>query len=133
MRLMLGLMVLSLPAALLVFSGCEVDSADQAVRIVPEQSTVYKGQIVELRAEGGYFYTWRLEHENWGRLSARRGDSVTYLSIFAPSTNTDEAASIQKVFVYSTYTDQPYDDSGSTTGSQSYVSSAEAIILHMPE
>jgi hypothetical protein len=133
LRLFLGLFGLAFPACLLLVCGCEVDSADQAVRIIPEQNTIYQGQTITLRAEGGYFYTWDLEHENWGQLSARRGDSVTYRSLFTPGTTTGEAASVQTVYVYSTYTDRPVNPSGgtSTTGSHDYVDSAQATILHM--
>lgn len=129
-----SLLILTLPAIILCICGCELDSADQTIRIIPEQSTIYKGQAITLRAEGGYFYTWSLENENWGQLNARRGDSVIYTSLFTPGTSTSEAAAVQTVYVYSTYTDQPVNPDGTTsTGSHVYVDSAQATILHMPD
>lgn len=133
-RFLTGLAVLVFSTAILFFLGCEIDSADHKISILPGQSTIYLGQTITLRAEGGYFYTWELEHENWGLLSSRRGDSVTYQSRFTPAASTGEAASIQTVYVYSTYTDQPYDPEGSsTTGTTHYVDSAQATILHMAQ
>ena len=121
--------------ALLLSGGCEVDSASNRVRISPESSTIRKGEVGMFTAEGGYVYTWSLENEQWGRLSARHGNPVFYTSAYTPS---NEPHSIQTIYVVSTYRDTTdYDDSTTNTTSTNepanYHDSAEAYVVHKPD
>ena len=129
---MLWFMVALLAAgagALLLSGGCDVDSASERIRISPESSTIRKGEVGTFTAENGYFYTWSLENEEWGRLSARHGNPVFYTSTYTPS---NEPNSIQTIHVVSTYRDTTdYDDTtSSSTNNPDYHDSADAYVVH---
>jgi hypothetical protein len=106
------------------FVGCETESASENnVRITPAAAIVLIGQAIELIASGGFEYDWTLENEEWGTLSARKGNRVIYTSNFDPGADT--YISRQVVTVSSTL---GTDSSGSNT--LGYIQSAEAVVTH---
>lgn len=133
-RWLIVAMLTSLAVGALVLSGgCEVDSATMRVRISPESSTIRKGEVGEFTADGGYFYSWSLENEQWGRLSARHGNPVFYTSTYTPS---NEPHSIQTIHVVSTYrdtTDYDTDTNNTGTNTPDYHDTAEAYVVHKPD
>ena len=132
MRWYMLALLASMAGGLLFSGGCEVDSASNRVRISPESSTIRKGEWGTFSAEGGYFYSWSLENEEWGRLSARHGNPVIYTSTYTPS---NEPNSIQTIHVVSTYRDTTdYDEDTTTTGTNNpdYHDQAEAYVVHKP-
>lgn len=91
-----GWTVGGLLVALLVYTGCEVTSDKGEVTITPSSATVREGKSVTLTAAGGRTYMWRLENEAWGRLNARRGQTVVYTSRHTPASG---ASAVQKITV----------------------------------
>lgn len=108
--------------------GCEVDRADRSISITPSSADVSYGQSIQLSASGGYFYTWSMENNAWGRFNNIHGDSVIYTSIYNPS---NEASSLQTITVVSRYTDSS-NTSNTSTSQTDYVDSGEAYIRHVP-
>lgn len=69
----------ALAIAVLVFSGCETESAGTAsVSINPGYARITAGQSVALSASGGNDYRWSLSNGSYGHLSASSGSSVVY-------------------------------------------------------
>ncbi len=56
--------------SVMVFSGCETESANAPVYINPSAATVSGGESVTFTAEGGYDYRWSLSDAALGYLSA---------------------------------------------------------------
>lgn len=115
-------------AALLVMAficGCEVDSAAQKIEIRPDSVTLRYGESVTFTAYNGYIYSWSLQNESWGRLSARSGIMVTYTSLYDPV-----SPAVQVITVNSTFSDNTDSGSGSSTNPVSHT--AEAYITHIP-
>lgn len=66
----------------MVWSGCEADSASQAVTITPQSVVVKKGQSVQFQASGGYDYKWSLSpNDGSGILNTKVGSTVIYTCI----------------------------------------------------
>ncbi|MBI3987643.1 MAG: hypothetical protein HY343_12020 [Lentisphaerae bacterium] len=126
-------LALLLAAGGLGLVGCEVNSADQSVRISPDTARIRYGEAVVLTADRGYFFHWTLENEEWGQLSSRSGNPVTYTSYYAPGTS---AVAVQVITVASTYTDSTGTggSSGSspstTNGTSTITDTAQAHITH---
>lgn len=66
--------------------------------VEPSEVTILIGQSQTFTAYGGDEYSWSLYNESWGTLSTRIGDTVTYTSLYSPSTNTVD---VQKLTVTS--------------------------------
>ena len=82
---MKSLTILSLLAiatlSVMVFVGCETESANTPVYINPSAATVHGGESVTFTAEGGYDYRWSLSDTGLGHLSASTGQSTVYTAI----------------------------------------------------
>ncbi|MFC1497987.1 hypothetical protein ACFLS1_05910 [Verrucomicrobiota bacterium] len=81
-----------LAAAIITAPGCEDIEASPAttqVKITPDSATLGVGESQRFTASGGYEYTWSLQQESWGRLSARSGSETTYTSTYAPGSSTN--------------------------------------------
>ena len=106
------------------FVGCETESAtENNVRITPAAAIILIGQAIELIASGGFEYDWTLEHEEWGTLSARKGNRVIYTSNFDPGAETYTSG--QVITVTSTLAT---DRLGTNT--LDYAKTAEAVVTH---
>lgn len=104
--------------------GCEIESANvNNVSITPSSIGIRKNETVEFTASGGYEYTWSLEEESWGLLSAKTGSKTTYTSRYDPGTNN---VAVQVLTVTSTIT------GSSGTNSSAYEMTAEAYVEHLP-
>ena len=66
--------------------------------ISPTSVEIEPGRSVNFRVTGGSSYTWSLQFESWGSLSARSGNSSTYTAFYNPPTN---STATQKVIVRS--------------------------------
>jgi len=112
-------------AAVLMITGCEVDSLDQTITITPSSATVKEGQSVQFVAAGGYEYKWELSSDEggtvYGTLSARTGPSVVYKSIKEGSNF------VETLKVTSTI---PGSGEGSTNTTATTERSATAYITH---
>lgn len=111
-------------AIIALFCGCEVDSASQKIYIEPDAATLYYGESVTLTAKNGYIYTWSLSQDTWGTLSSRSGSTVTYKSLYDPT-----SVQVQIITVSSTFTDNS--GAGSSTNG-SATNTAQAYITLMP-
>jgi hypothetical protein len=116
-------------SAILFVTGCEVDSATETIIINPSTVTVREGQSVAFTAEGGYEYTWSLSSSGsastvMGTLSSTRGASITYTSLYNPTTSN---AVTEILSVSSTIPG----DATSTNSSSALQGSASAIITHL--
>jgi len=120
--------VIPCAAALLLFPGCEVDSAASRIDITPNSASLYMHQSVTLTAHGGYNYEWSLATEGWGVLNTRRGNEVTYTSWYEPATGS--TPSVQIVRVLSRFSNNTSETN--SAGSNSFVNTSEAYITHLP-
>ena len=110
----------------ILFSGCEVESVTASdVFIDPPAATLEIGQSREFVASGGYYYTWSLEHEEWGTLSERTGNRVVYTSRYDPGGETYYEEQILRVISSL----EPGGGSGGTNG-MLQTQTAEARITH---
>lgn len=106
-------------------TGCDTESAaENNVRITPGTATLRINQMQEFTASGGFDYTWSLENEDWGTLSAREGNSTVYQSLHDPGAEAETARQILRVT--STINSQGQNGTNET----SYSHTAEAIITH---
>lgn len=119
-----------LALAVVFMNGCEVDSASETIYITPDVVTVKKGQSVQFTASGGYEYTWKLEGSSsnsatvLGILSSTRGSTVTYTSLYTPtSSNVTEKETL-------TVSSMISGDSRGTNTTSSMQDSATATIYH---
>ncbi len=101
--------------------GCELTSDPGEVTIRPDSAALREGESITLTASGGRTYLWQLEHEDWGRLNTRRGDTVVYTSHYTPPWG---QSAVQKVLVTA--------DSVGTNATPTKLK-AEAYITHRPE
>ena len=109
-------------------SGCNdmsVEPANQNPEVTPSSAQISKGQSIEFTASKGYEFQWRLEHEDWGILSARTGDKTVYTSTHDPAAG---AVDSQVLTVDSTITGT---SGPSGSNGQSYVTSTDVFISHM--
>jgi len=73
----------------LLFSGCEVDSPDEAqITVSPDYARLAVGQTVTLTASGWGRYQWSLGNAGAGRLSATTGERVAYTALAGDVTQT---------------------------------------------
>ena len=110
-------------------SGCEVDSATETILITPSAVNVSKGQSVQFTASGGYEYTWSLGSSGtastvMGTLSSTRGPTVTYTSLYTPTTSNAVTETLTVSSIIS-------GDATSTNTSSAMQGSAAAIITHL--
>ncbi len=113
-------------SATLLWSGCEVDSvSDNNLRIDPATATLRINESREFTASGGFEYTWTLENEEWGTLSARTGNRVVYTSLYDPGA---EAENARQVLTVSSTVESAAETNDN--GSATYTQTAEAIITH---
>ena len=121
-RLGVILCLFLLAAVIITAPGCEDIEAKPAtaqVRITPDSASLNVGQSQLFTASGGYEYTWSLEQDSWGTLSARSGSETIYTSTYDPGTNT---SSPQELTVTST---------GLSNASTNGPPSATAYIYHL--
>lgn len=110
---------------IVIYTGCETRSATESVQISPDSITIREGESVQFTAQGGYEYEWSLEHEGWGYLSNRRGNTTTYRSIYSPTLTEDGSGDyIQELTVVSTVSDN--------AATNEYSQSGKAYIRHQP-
>lgn len=106
--------------------GCEdlrIEPAQEGPDISPQEVTVNKGQSVTFTASNGYDYEWRLDHEDWGTLSARTGPQTVYRSLREPASA--DTVEVQTLRLRSTI------PGSSGTNGEAYVREAEAYIKHV--
>lgn len=88
-RILMGIAAGILCAAgALVWTGCDVASANESLTISPSSATLSSGQSAEFTVSGGYEYTWSLVagttsstttvSSTTGSLSSRTGNRVVY-------------------------------------------------------
>lgn len=127
--LYLTLTCLSVAVTVLLFCGCEVDSASSDIYISPSSAVLRKHESVTLTAYDGYYYEWSVSEETWGVLDTHRGTVVTYTSLYEPAADTP---AVQTITVTSrVYPNQTSDNSSVTNGGAT-VETAEAYITHLP-
>ena len=105
-----------------VMTGCEVSSSSEPVLIEPSSVTLKKGQSAQFTATQGYDYEWGLKDETWGTLSSRRGQTVTYTSLYEP---TEGASASQVLSVTSTI------QGTGGTSNETYSITGQAYITHL--
>lgn len=119
-----GVLFLSLLLALagiLVWSGCEADTATQTVVISPESVVVKLGQTVKFSASGGYDYRWNLDpNDGSGALNTSFGNSVLYTCL------TTNGSTPKRIEVVSTIEGS----SSGTTNTPAYSAQAYAEIFY---
>jgi len=112
-----------LPAAALLLAGCEADPVNQTVFITPDSAVMRNGEAVTFTASGGVDYDWSLEHESYGILLNRRGDTTTYVSSISPGS----ATNLQQILRVTSIV-----RGGATTNAgQVTTGTAEAFITHI--
>ncbi len=79
---------MALVAIAVALGGCETESSDNiSISISPNNVTMKKGQSQTFTASGWRDYTWSLEDNDIGILSATKGDSTVYTAIADAPTN----------------------------------------------
>jgi plastocyanin len=134
------LLATALPVlALLLPTGCEVDSASEQVLISPESATVDPGDQVQFTAASGYEYTWSLSgDDSLGYLSNKTGQHTTYVATAAPISNSlTRTLTVQSRIPNSgsgSTTTTTTDGTNTTTTTTSLPEewTAEAQIIHRP-
>ncbi len=123
-----------LALAAVFMNGCETDSATEPITITPDVVTVTNRQVVQFTASGGYEYTWGLNSSGtlaaaseMGMLSSTKGATVTYTSLYKPTTSN---VVIETLKVVSTIPGDSIIDS-TTTNYNATESSAQATIIHL--
>lgn len=123
-QILAALAVLSLCLALFAIpTGCETESVDKRVRVVPDSVTIRRGQSIEFTATGGFDYDWDLSNESRGTLSARTGARTVYTSLFSPDSNDTDVVQVLSVV-------SSIEGAGGTNQSPA-TWRAEAIIHHL--
>ncbi len=117
---------------LLAFSGCETTPASSEITITPSTATLRPGETATFVASGGYDYRWSLSQPTYGTLSSLTGSSVTYTSIYSPSTNSAVSQVLTLVSYVAGATAVSTNTSTASTTASSYQLSTEAIITHLP-
>lgn len=105
----------------IVFVGCETESADAPVHINPAAATVLKGESVTFTASGGYDYKWSLSNNEIGHLSTSTGKSTVYTSL----SDTDN----QQTLTLTSTIDGT--STGTSTNTFSYAQTTTAVINHI--
>lgn len=113
--------------SVVLFVGCETESANAPIHISPSAATVRQGGSVTFTAEGGYDHRWTLSDNGIGRLSTSTGNTTAYTAI--SGTNVQQTLTLTSTIdgLYSTNSASGVPGSGSSTYSQS----ASAIIHHL--
>jgi len=117
------LVPLVLLSAVVLICGCETDPATEDVFITPPTSTIQFGQSIQLRASGGYDYTWSLSDNALGTLTVDTGPSTVYTSIYQGT----QTGAVQTVTVESTI----LGSQAGGTNAQSYIATDTATITHI--
>ena len=121
---MKSLTILSLLAivalSVMVFIGCETESANAPVYINPSAATVSGGESITFTAEGGYDYRWSLSDTGLGYLSTSTGPSTVYTAI---GTNDQQTLTLTSTIAGV--------NEGTSTNSFTYDKSISAIINHL--
>lgn len=103
--------------------GCELEPASESPSISPESARVTReGDSITFTALEGYEYSWNLENEAWGTLSAKSGKTTTYTSMYVPTSN----SVVQVVTLTSRI-------SSSSTTNSVHTKTAEAYVTHVAE
>lgn len=117
-----GLLGLFCIVGMLVWTGCDTASSNEALVISPSSVTLSSGQSQTFTVSGGYHYTWSLgggSNSMQGSLSSTTGSQVLYT---APTSETLSGSVV--IHVVSTI-----EGSGaSTSNSPAYSVSADAIV-----
>ena len=113
--------LLSTAAAL--FVGCETESANSPVFILPSAATVKPGGAVAFEAKGGYTHRWSVANASLGYLSAAVGPTTTYHAA-AAATNSSQTLTLRSTI-------DGVDATGTNTNRFSYEQTATAIITHL--
>lgn len=127
--LLTGFGIIGGAALALALAGCNVDSADATIDIVPDSTSLRKNESVTLTARGGYNYTWSLTTESYGVLNTRSGRQVIYTSLYEPGSNSPVT---QIVKVTSTFYNNSSSSNNASTNGTITIQSAEAYITHLP-
>ncbi len=108
----------------MVFVGCETESADAPIYISPANASVREGESVTFTAEGGYDYRWTISESSLGRLSSSTGQSTVYTSI-------SSEAGTQTLTLTSTINGASAGSAVGTSNSIAYKQSSEVTINHI--
>lgn len=117
---------LALGALACLAAGCEVDSASHRIEVRPDSVTLEYKESVTLSAYNGYVYDWSLSDPSLGTLDRRRGQMVTYTSLYQGT-----GSAQQVVTVTSTFSDSSNTSDGGTNTPTPTVHQAEAYITHI--
>ncbi|MBM4143945.1 MAG: hypothetical protein FJ225_10205 [Lentisphaerae bacterium] len=128
-------------AAAAAHTACEVDSASGEIIISPSSAALKKGESIQFTASGGFQYRWRLKNEKWGTLSARRGPSTVYTSLFDPRDclGCDAELEEPQILYADSYIPDGMTQSGAAGGTNSVsaaggvLGTGEAYITHLSE
>ena len=124
-------------AVAIVYTACDVASPGGEVIVSPSSVALKKGHSAQFTASGGFEYRWRLENEDWGLLSTRRGPSTVYTSYYDPREVVSGVSANTKPEVQIIYADSYIPDSGIVGGTSNDTSdvlqTGEAYITHLTE
>ena len=110
--------------SVILFVGCETESANASIHISPSAATVREGQSITFTAEGGYDHSWSLANNTIGRLSTSTGNTAVYTAT--------SGTNVQQTLTLTSTIDGLYSTNGVLTpGSSTYSQSASAIIHHL--
>jgi len=121
-------------AAALFHTACDVESAAGEVIISPSSVALKKGDSAQFTASGGFEYQWRLEDEQLGMLSTRRGQSTVYTSLRDPREVVSGESANTKPEVQILYADSYIPEGALDTGTNhtsETLRTGEAYITHI--
>jgi hypothetical protein len=105
-----------------LFIGCETDSTETKLVVVPQYTELGKDESQVFTVSGGYNYQWSLEDPCSGSLSSEYGSTVTYTAIGDCWTE----CQCQKIYI----TSYIEGGSASTATNAGYYQSTTAYVLH---
>lgn len=114
-------------ATFLATTGCEMDSADAQIEIVPGGVVLAPGQTQTFRVTGGTEYAWSLDPDDGhGMLSTRQGDRVIFTLLSAGEAG-EEGDAVTVIAVTCTSTIPGV----SGTGSNSAYTATDTAYVHI--
>ncbi len=116
-------------AGMTIWSGCDVGSATEQIKIDPSDVTLSRGQSQVFTVSGGYEYTWSLSDNVSGSLNTRQGDTVTFTLLNDTSTGTSNTSAGNITISCTSFI--PGTPQGSTNSPSSGYSETATALVHI--
>jgi len=117
-----SLAIILLAIAAFIVAGCETSPVPTTLTITPADVMMHDNETVEFTANGGFDCQWSLSNNKYeyGILSSRTGQKVTYTSLYSGTTVVYQTLSVTATI--------PGTSGGNNTNTAAYQLSADVII-----